>query len=249
MTTRGGDPARGGPPARGRFITLEGPEGGGKTHQAAALYDRLRQSGVPVVLTREPGGTAIGERIRHLLLETGAANDAIAPWTDALLFTAARAQLVRELIGPALDRGTTVVCARFFDSTLAYQGFGSGLPVDDLRRLQDLATEGLEPDLTLLLDLPPEVGLRRKSGQEETRFEAGFDLDFHRRVRDGFRALAKREPARFAVIDATLAPDEVLAEIVAAVADRLPELGDVASPVVPSDTRSEPELDPVRTTR
>ena len=155
-----------------------------------------------------------------------------------------------QVIRPALQQGTTVVCARFLDSTLAYQGFGSGLPVDELRRLQDLATDGLAPDLTVLLDVPPEVGLTRKAGQEETRFEAGFDLEFHRRVRDGFGVLAAREPARFSVIDATVSPDEVLAAVVAAVADRLPELRLIAtSSPVPSDTRSEPERGPVRSTR
>jgi dTMP kinase len=240
---------RGGSAARGRFITIEGPEGGGKTRQAAALHERLHAAGLPALLTREPGGTTIGERIRDVLLDAGS-DQPLDPWTDALLFTAARAQLVREVIRPALADGTTVVCARFSDSTLAYQGFGMGLPVDELRRLQDLATDRLWPDLTLLLDLPPEVGLRRKTGQEETRFEAGFDLAFHRRVRDGFRTLADREPARFVIIDATPGPHIVLDALLEAVRGRFPELRGIAGKgPVPAGTRSEPEVGTVRTTR
>ncbi len=122
--------------------------------------------------------------------------------TDALLFNAARRQLVTEVIRPALEAGRTVVCARFADSTLAYQGFGAGLPLADLRALETAATDGLQPDLTILLDVPVEDGLARKAPGDVTRFEAEFDLDFHRRVRDGFLALAAAEPERFAVVDA-----------------------------------------------
>jgi dTMP kinase len=207
---------------RGTFVTFEGPEGSGKTTQAAWLAARASRAGLSVVSTREPGGTAVGERIRSLLLDSGAAV-AIGPRTDAFLFNAARAQLVAEVVEPALARGDLVVCARFADSTLAYQGAGGGLPMADLRTLGTLATRGLRPDLTILLDVAPEVGLARKSGDQRTRFEDGFDLAFHRRVRTGFLALAAAEPDRFAVVDAT-GGREVVSEAVLAALDRLPGL-------------------------
>lgn len=229
------------PPARGWFITLEGPEGSGKTSQAEALRAALAAAGHTVTLTREPGGTAIGEGIRAILLRHGTGSDdeaAPAARTDALLFNAARAQLVAQVIGPAMARGEVVVCARFADSTLAYQGYGSGLPLDDLRRLERFATGGLRPHLTIVLDLAPEVGLARKSGAEVTRFEAGFDLAFHHRVRAGFLALAAAEPDRFAVVDATGPQAAVFDTIAATVAERLPELGAVRPrpyPAVPDE--------------
>lgn len=204
-------------PTRGWFITIEGPEGAGKTTQAVRLETHLRSRGVPVLRTREPGGTFLGERIRNLLLDVDEGDNTVDPLADALLFNAARRQLVEEVIRPALSAATSVVCARFADSTLAYQGYGSGLPIDDLRALERVATGGLRPDLTILLDLPPEVGLGRKAPDDRTRFELAFDLDFHRRVRDGFLDLAAREPERFAVVDAAAAEDEVWDAIRAAV--------------------------------
>jgi dTMP kinase len=201
-------------PPTGRFITLEGPEGAGKTLQAERLVAALEARGLAARLTREPGGTSLGERLRSILLAPGEAP--IAPRADALLFNAARAQLVAEVIGPSLDAGEVVVCARFADSTLAYQGYGAGLPIDDLRALADVATGGLAPDRTILLDLPAEVGLARKSAASHTRFEAAFDLDFHRRVRDGFLALAAAEPGRFVVLDATAGPDAVADQVLEA---------------------------------
>jgi dTMP kinase len=167
-----------------------------------------------VVLTREPGGTALGERIRGVLLDGSAADHTAL--ADALLFNAARAQLVAEVIRPALAAGRTVICARYADSTLAYQGFGSGLPVDDLRGLEALATGGLKPDRTVLLDVPADVGLARKAS-EATRFELAFDLAFHERVRAGFLELAVAEPERFSVVDATGDPEAVFAEVLRAV--------------------------------
>ena len=210
-------------PRRGWFVTLEGPDGAGKTTQAERLRERGTGAGYEVVLTREPGGTAAGERIRDILLhrERGAGID---PRTDALLFNAARAQLVAEVIGPALGRGALVISTRFADSTLAYQGHGGGLPLDELRAIERFATDGLRPDLTILLDLPVEAGLARKSGVEVTRFEADFDLDFHRRVRAGFLALAGDEPDRFVVVDAAASPDVVAREVLRAAATRIPEL-------------------------
>lgn len=185
---------------RGRFITIEGPEGAGKTTQAARLEAHLRDDGFSVTQTREPGGTRFGERLRHILLDHGEKpND---PLADALLFNAARRQLVEEVIRPAIEAGTTVICTRFADSTLAYQGYGAGVPLAILRELETIATGGLRPDLTVLLDLPAEIGLGRKAPDDQTRFELGFDLAFHRRVRDGFLALAAAEPERFAVVDA-----------------------------------------------
>lgn len=201
---------------RGRFITLEGPEGAGKTVLARRLAEALQGRGQTVLLTREPGGTPLGERVRALLLERSAGDLAIDARADALLFNAARAQLVAEVIRPAVNAGTTVLCARFADSTLAYQGYGAGLPIDELRALARIATAGLEPDLTVLLDVDPEVGLRRKAPGARNRFEASFDLEFHRRVRAGFLELAREEPARWRVIDSTRHVDRVFEDVLAA---------------------------------
>ena len=212
--------SRPGAPIRGWFITIEGPEGAGKTTQAVAIATHLEDLGIDVHVTREPGGTWLGERLREVLLARTDSSAATDPLTDALLFNAARRQLVTERIRPALASGRTVLCARYADSTLAYQGFGAGIPLERLRVLQEAATDGLKPDLTILLDVPAEEGLARKAPGDVTRFEAEFDLAFHRRVRDGFLALAAAEPARFAVIDASRTPTEVAAAAIAAV-DRL----------------------------
>jgi dTMP kinase len=211
----------GGDVRRGALITVDGPDGGGKTTQAERLATHLNERGTRVHLTREPGGTWLGERIRDLLLERTGSTAPTDPLADALLFDAARRQLVREVIRPALDAGETVICARFTDSTLAYQGYGAGLEIDVLRRLNDLATDGLRPDLTILLDVPVEAGLARKAPGDVTRFEVEFDLDFHRRVRDGFLAIAAGEPERIAVVDATGDIDAVSAEIARLVDTRL----------------------------
>jgi dTMP kinase len=203
---------------RGRFITLEGPEGAGKTTQAARLEATLRERGIPVIATREPGGTILGERIRALLLAPASADDpAVDPLVDALLFNAARRQLVAEVIEPALAEGTTVICARFADSTRAYQGHGGGLPMGELSRLETVATGGLQPDRTILLDLPVEIGLARKAPDDRTRFETAYDLAFHQRVRSGFMAMAAAEPARFVVVDGRAEPDAIARRILRAV--------------------------------
>jgi dTMP kinase len=210
-----------GAPDRGTFITIEGPEGAGKTTQAARLEAHLRAAGADVLRTREPGGTPLGELLRDVLLATGRTATAIEPLADALLFSAARRQLVVDVIGPALEAGTTVICTRYADSTLAYQGYGSGIALDELRELERVTTDGLRPDLTVLLDVEPQVGLRRKAPDDQTRFEVGFDLAFHRRVRAGFLALAAAEPDRFIVVDGARAPDQVWDAVRLAVEDRL----------------------------
>ena len=209
----------------GLLIPLEGPDGAGKSSQAVRLAEALRAKSHAVVLVREPGGTALGEAIRSLLLaDASVVRD---PAADALLFNAARAQLVREVIRPSLERGDVVVCDRFADSTLAYQGYGSGLDLDWLERLNRWATGNLVPDLTLLLDLSVEEGLRRRQigpRAEQTRFELDgqHDIAFHERVRDGYLRLAASEPARWRTIDASLPPASVARAILDHVAALLP---------------------------
>ncbi|MBU1748104.1 MAG: dTMP kinase [Chloroflexi bacterium] len=192
--------------SQGFFITFEGPEGCGKTTQTQVLAQRLRELGHVVTLTREPGGTVLGERVRQLLLH--AIDVPLAPRAEALLFAASRAQFVEEAIRPPLAAGEVVLCDRYADSTLAYQGYGRDLDRRALREVLDFATGGLTPDLTLLLDLPAEEGLRRKlqalvPGEMPNwdRFEQQ-DMDFHRRVREGYRQLAAAG-GRWVVVDAT----------------------------------------------
>lgn len=207
----------------GVFITLEGPDGSGKSSLLPRLAALLREAGCDVVTTREPGSTPFGEQIRRLVLDTDPPIDRTGR-ADALLFAASRAQHVVEVIRPALERGAVVLCDRYADSSLAYQGSGSGVPLDELRAVQHFATAGLVPDLTILLDLPVEAGLARKSA-EITRFEAFQDVAYHERVRAAFLGFAADEPDRYVVLDATYTEDEVLAGTVRAlhrVADRAP---------------------------
>jgi len=204
----------------GLFITFEGPEGAGKTVQAKRLVDFLRANGTPASLTREPGGTRLGEQVRSIVLAQAQDDHEIDPLADALLFNAARAQLVAEVIKPALAADEVVVCARFADSTLAYQGYGAGVGLSELRTLAEVATTGLVPDLTILLDVPPAVGLARKADDSRNRFEAAFDLEFHERVQAGFVELARAEPGRWRVIDSTRDADAVFADVRAAVEER-----------------------------
>jgi len=201
------------------FITLEGPEGGGKTLQAARLVDELKKRGFNALLTREPGGTPISDQIRQVLGNLD--NTAMDPRTEFLLFSAARAQHVQQVIQPHLDGGGVVVCDRYFDSSLAYQGFGHQLDLGTLRDVTRLATNGLTPDLTLLLDIPVEQGLdRRQRGGDWNRLDA-YELVFHKRVRQGYAQLAAEEPQRWVVIDAAREMDAVWADIVTAVEGRL----------------------------
>lgn len=182
------------------FVSFEGPDGSGKTTQVALLAERLRGEGVPTVVTREPGGTVVGAALRELLLESQLA---LTPATEALLMTADRAEHVEQIIRPALERGGVVVTDRYLDSTLAYQGAGRGLSLDVLEAMQHLATGGLTPDLTFLLDVPVEAGLERKRDSVELNRLDRESIAFHQRVAEGFRHLASRDPDRWRVIDAT----------------------------------------------
>lgn len=184
------------------FVTLEGPEGAGKSTLARALASRLEASGVEVVVTREPGAGTFGAGVRRLLLE----GEAMTPWAEVFLFLADRANHVATLVRPALERGAWVVCDRHADSTVVYQGYARGLDIGELRRLNRLATGGLVPDKTLLLDLPVEIGLARV--QDANRLDAE-SIDFHQRVRDGFLTEATLEPSRWVVIDADQTADAV----------------------------------------
>jgi dTMP kinase len=214
----------------GWFITVEGPDGAGKTLVTARLRAALEERGWPTLATREPGGTAVGEQVRRIVLDHEPGDGPIDPRADALLFSAGRAQLVAEVIRPALERGMVVLDARHIDSTLAYQGYGGGLSVAFLRELQTFATDGLRPDLTVLLDVPVEVGLARKQADEQTRFEAVFDTDFHERVRRGYLVLAEAEPERFVVIDAVASVDDVVSQALDAIVARI---GTATEPAVP----------------
>lgn len=187
---------------RGTFITLEGPEGSGKTTAARHLADWLRSRGVDAVLTHEPGGTPLGEEVRRIVLHERGMSDDLDPRADALLFAAGRAQHVASVIRPALERGAWVVCARYLDSSLAYQGAGYGNDPVELRRLQEFATHGLLPDLTILLDVPVEVGLERTRRRTEwNRFEDTEQVAFFESVRAAYLSLAAAEPDRFRVVD------------------------------------------------
>ncbi len=190
------------------FITLEGPEGSGKTSHLKPLAEWLTRQGIVVYTTREPGGTSIGEQIRHVIHDLG--NTEMSPRTEALLYQAARAQIVEEVLRPRLDAGQLVLCDRYFDSTLAYQGYGHQvIPLDELRQVIRFATRGLTPDLTILLDLDVEVGLARKGKQDEWNRLDAYTVDFHQRVRTGYHELIGLEPERWVTVDAGLPWDDV----------------------------------------
>ncbi|HGJ65237.1 TPA: dTMP kinase [bacterium] len=197
---------------RGVFISLEGIEGCGKSTQAKMLYEYLLQTGNCVILTREPGGTFIAEKIRDLLLDPK--NDKITSTTELLLYLASRAQHVEQIIIPALNKGKIVICERFNDATYAYQGFARGFDLNLLMNLAKIATGGLEPDLTILLDMEVEEGLIRaeKSKNHRDRLESEH-LDFHNKVRNGYISIAKNNPDRIKVIDANGTVDEIHSRI------------------------------------
>jgi dTMP kinase len=212
------------------FVTFEGPEGAGKSTQVQMVANLLRDSGNAVLETREPGGTALGERIRDLLL---AQNDyEIAPRTEALLMTAARAQHVTDVITPALSNGQIVLCDRFIDSTLAYQGAGRGLPVDELISLQSFAVGSIRPDLSVLLDLPVAIGIerRRQSGTPLNRLDQD-EVAFHERVRTWYVRSAQEDPARWLVLDAQQQPEVLCRQI----GDRVLEMIASGTAVTPRD--------------
>ncbi|HKN47434.1 MAG TPA: dTMP kinase, partial [Candidatus Polarisedimenticolia bacterium] len=204
----------------GRFITFEGIEGSGKTTQIQMLSNRLEEEGIEHVLTREPGGTAIGDQVRKLVLNPK--NTDITPACELLLYGAARAQHLEQVIRPALQEGRLVLCDRYIDATLAYQGYGRGLSLDLITKLHDLEVLALRPDFTVLFNLEARAALERARAREaggpadETRFERE-DLAFHERVRAGYLNLARHEPGRFAVVDARGTEAEVQTRVQQAV--------------------------------
>ncbi|HCM96579.1 MAG TPA: dTMP kinase [Anaerolineae bacterium] len=205
------------------FITLEGPEGSGKTSHMEPLTKWLESQGWPVLCTREPGGTPISEQIRTVIHDLK--NQEMHPHTETLLYQAARAQIVEQVIRPKLAQGVIVLCDRYADSTLAYQGYGHQQNLDEVRALIRYATGGLQPDLTLLLDVDVEIGLKRSSqrrskGGEWNRLDA-YELEFHQRVRQGYLELVKAEPERWVVVDAARRWQEVQSALRQVIGDRL----------------------------
>jgi dTMP kinase len=192
------------------FVTFEGGEGAGKSTQVRKLADWCAREGIPCLVTREPGGTALGEHLRNLLLESQTTVDERA---ELLLYSADRAQHVAEVITPALERGEVVLCDRFTDSTVAYQGYGRQLNLGWIEHLNAIATQGISPTLTFWLNIPPEVGFARKNGQALDRLELS-SMDFHRRIHAGFVTLQEAYPARIFAIDGTQTPEQVFARIV-----------------------------------
>ena len=194
------------------FITLEGPDGSGKTGQIPLLEEFLTGKGYKVFCAREPGDTTIGEQVRNILMDHK--NKSMNPRTETLLFCAARAQLVAEVLRPHLEKGEIVVLDRYADSTLAYQGYGHRNVIELIKNILLFATGGLTPDLTFLLDLEPEIGLRRRQqgGGEWNRLDA-YDLEYHQRVRQGYLEMANADPERWKIVDASQPPDVVQSEI------------------------------------
>ena len=202
------------------FITLEGPEGGGKTTHIESLTRFLEQQGYRVCKTCEPGGTSISNQVRDVLKNV--ANTSMHPRTEILLFCAARAQLVEEVIRPRLQRGEIILCDRYADSTLAYQGYGHGNDLQVLQQLLDFATGGLWPDLTILFDIDAIAGLnRRKVGGGEWNRLDDYQIAFHQRVRDGYLAMAHKDPKRWAIVNADQEIEKVQADLRRLVLERI----------------------------
>lgn len=200
------------------FVSFEGPDGSGKTTQLLLLRAALEERGLPVLATREPGGTRIGNAVRALLLDPE--NTEMSPRAETLLYVAARAQIVHEVIRPALAARSVVLCDRYGDSTLAYQGFGHGQPLDALRTLNAYATGGLQPDLTLYIDIDVATGLSRKPADGLDRLEANA-LAFHEAVRAGYHTLAQADPARWLVLDGAQSIETLHSQILARVTQAL----------------------------
>ncbi len=188
------------------FITFEGGEGCGKSVQARALYNSLSRMAIPALLTHEPGGTPLGQKITYWV--KWAQHIQLSPQTELLLFNASRSELVSKVIQPALKKGIVVICDRYADSTIAYQSYGRGIDLQTVKTINEAATCGLAPDLTLLLDISPEEGLARKQDRKNDRFEME-NITFHRRVRQGYLKLAASEPNRWLVIDASQSKEKV----------------------------------------
>lgn len=203
---------------RGLFITLEGIDGSGKSTQRELLAGELRRRGLDVVATREPGGTAIGEGIRHLMVSDATSH--IAPTTELLLYVAARAQHVAELIRPALDRGSFVISDRYTDSTIAFQGYGRGLDLKMIEELNEFATDGLKPDLTIVFDLDPEAARTRQGSRPIGGLLGAFDeqhSEFHERMRAGYLKMAQQESSRVRIVDASGEVEDTHANVLALV--------------------------------
>lgn len=199
------------PVKQGKFVTFEGPDGSGKTAQLDSLAEELIQEGYPILKTREPGGTTIGDQIRATLLDLK--NTAMVDRTEALLYQAARSQLVEEIIRPHLAKGGIVLCDRYTDSTFAYQGYGHQNTMESLQGIIDYATGGLIPDLTILLDLDPEVGLQRRLDAGGVNRLDSYDIHFHQRVRAGYLDLVQANPERWVIVDADRSIDQVQKEL------------------------------------
>lgn len=209
------------------FITFEGTDGSGKSTQASEVAVKLREAGYPVLLTREPGGTNISDQVRKILLDN-MNNTEMAASTELLLFCASRAQLVEQVIRPALEQNTIVICDRYADSTLAYQGYGHGLSIKTLKLILDFATGGLKPDLTIYLDLDPKRGLERRKkgvlfGEDWNRLD-NMQIEFHKRVYKGYQKLIKSDPERWQIINADQSQADVYDDIIDVLSERLPVL-------------------------
>ncbi len=204
---------------QGLFISMEGPDGAGKSTQIELLRTYLSERGYETITARDPGGTVISEAIRQIILDKNHAEMSAA--TELLLYTASRAQLVYEVIRPALEQGKAVICDRFIESAVVYQGIARGLGIDTVYAVNDYALEGLRPQLTILLDLDAEEGLRRKKHQAELDRMEAAGLEFHKKVADGYRVLAERDSERIVRISATLPKEEIHAKIVAEIQHRI----------------------------
>ena len=207
---------------RGLFITFEGTDGAGKTTQIQRLTADLRRTGYDVCLTREPGGTPISEQIRDMLLNPD--HSEMAATTELLLYAASRAQHVSEVIKPALEAGKVIISSRFADAMVVYQGYGRGLDLERIHRLNRIATDGVTPDVTFVLDLPVEIGLQRvqnsRGGLDRLEREK---IEFHRRLREGYQTIAQQEPQRLKIIDAQVSPKQVYAQIQSIIQPLLPQ--------------------------